>query len=49
MAVDRNVVKVHYENMIVNDEYQQMFVAIYFSRGVRTQFDLTPEALDILK
>ena len=49
MEVEWDVVKVHYENMTVDGENHQMFVAIYFSRGVREQFDLTLEALDILE
>ena len=49
MEVDWDAVKVHYENMTVDGENHQMFVAIYFSRGIREQFDLTLEALDILE
>jgi len=49
VEVDCGLVKAHYENMTVDAGHHQMFVAIYFSRGIREQFDLTPEAFDIFR
>lgn len=49
MEVEWDVVKVHYENMTLDGESHELFVAIYFSKGVREQFDITPEGLDILE
>lgn len=48
MGVPWDRVKVHYEQMVVDGEDQQVFVANYFSNGQQEQFDLSPECLDIL-